>query len=113
MNHGRKVSLKFVLGTIIAITVGVLLIYGLCNFGNWLGHEDAALAESIETNKTYEIVPEMVRVSDHKNGEWSYYVDKRTNYTYLVYESYYKRAVTAMLNPDGTPMTLEQLLNSR
>jgi hypothetical protein len=110
MRNNGKSNLKFVLGTTVAIIIGVALFFGLCRFTDWLGQNDnVAIAETVESN---EILPEMVRVSEHKNDGWSYYVDKRTNYTYLVYEGHYKKAVTALFNPDGTPMTLDQLLNT-
>ena len=111
MYRRKKVSLKFILGTATAIAIALLLIYGLCSFSNWLGQEDAALADSGETYSG--IIPEMVEVCQNPHGDWSYYVDKRTDCVYLVFSAYRKKAVTAVLNPDGTPMTYEQLINSR
>ena len=38
-----------------------------------------------------------------------YSIDRNTGVVYLNYDSYYRHAITVMLNADGTPVTAEQL----
>ena len=58
------------------------------------------------------LVPSMEKISrGPKDACWSYYVDHTTNHVYIVYDAGYHFGLASVQNPDGTPMTLEQLAN--
>lgn len=47
--------------------------------------------------------------ADIKYAEYYYAVDEKTGVVYIVYENQHQYGMTPALNPDGTPMTKEQL----
>ena len=68
-----------------------------------------------DTHEEYSgVIPHMEKVAHNReDGYWSYYVDHTTNNVYLVYRCGYQFGMSTILNPDGTTMTLEQLINTR
>lgn len=58
------------------------------------------------------VVPNIVELGKANGGVSNYYyysIDRNTGVVYLNYDSYYRHAITVMLNADGTPVTAEQL----
>ena len=58
------------------------------------------------------VVPNIVELGRGNSGVSNYYyysIDRNTGVVYLNYDSYYRHAITVMLNADGTPVTAEQL----
>ena len=58
------------------------------------------------------VVPNIVELGRDNNVISNYYyysIDRNTGVVYLNYDSYYRHAITVMLNADGTPVTAEQL----
>lgn len=57
-----------------------------------------------------DIFPSLLRTGDSNYNEvYCYIVDKNTGVVYLEYSAGYHRAITLMMNADGTPITAEQL----
>lgn len=56
-----------------------------------------------------DVHPNVIEIgdADDVNG-YFYLVDKNTGVVYLCYEGYRRRAITVMLNADGTPITADQ-----
>ena len=99
--RGLKIALAIVI--IIAVIFGLIELLILSNnIGPTLAN----------TQEEYSgIIPQMEKISHNtENACWSYYVDHTTNYVYLTYSAGYQFGMSAVLNPDGTPMTLDQLL---
>ena len=58
------------------------------------------------------VVPNIVelgKATSDMGGYYYYSIDRNTGLVYLNYDSYYRHAITVMLNADGTPVTAEQL----
>ena len=59
------------------------------------------------------VVPNIVELGKANNSVISSYyyysIDRNTGVVYLNDDSYYRHAITVMLNADGTPVTAEQL----
>ena len=59
------------------------------------------------------VVPNIVELGKANNSvisDYYYYsIDRNTGVVYLNYDSYYRHAITVMLNADGNPVTAEQL----
>jgi len=51
--------------------------------------------------------------ADIKYAEYYYAVDEKTGVVYIVYENQHQYGMTPALNPDGTPVTKEQLLEEK
>ena len=102
-------------GTVIVILiVGILLgiIYG----ASWIGDQAKLASHSLaSTHEEYNgFTPKMEKISNNPDDvDWTYYVDHTTNSIYLVKETTYQFGISPVLNSDGTPMTLEQLADSR
>ncbi len=62
---------------------------------------------NVDTNGDLISKPKLLTLED--DGCYTYIVDKNTGVVYLEYDSYYRHALTVMLNTDGTPITAEQL----
>ena len=43
------------------------------------------------------------------SGVYYYVVDRRTGVVYLSYDYTHRHSITVMLNPDGTPVTADQI----
>ena len=50
-----------------------------------------------------------VYAADASSSKYYYVVDNRTGVVYLEFEGYCRGGITVMLNPDGTPVTKDQL----
>ena len=50
-----------------------------------------------------------VYASDVTSPRYYYVVDDRTGVVYLQFEAFNRGGITVMLNPDGTPVTKDQL----
>lgn len=64
------------------------------------------------SNYSNHVVPNIVELGRANGGVSHYYyysIDRNTGVVYLNYDSYYRHAITVMLNADGTPVTVEQL----
>ena len=102
-------------GTVIIILiVGILLgiIYG----ASWIGDRATLASHSLaSTHEEYSgLTPKMEKISNNPDDvNWTYYVDHTTDSIYLVKETTYQFGISPVLNSDGTPMTLEQLINTR
>ena len=102
-------------GTVIIILiVGILLgiIYG----ASWIGNRATLASHSLaSTHEEYSgLTPKMEKISNNPDDvNWTYYVDHTTDSIYLVKETTYQFGISPVLNSDGTPMTLEQLINTR
>jgi len=58
------------------------------------------------------VVPNIVELGNITGGGGGYYyysIDRNTGVMYLVYDALNRRAITVMLNADGSPVTAEQL----
>lgn len=55
------------------------------------------------------ITPNILSTSNLGSEDYFYIVDKNTGVVYLGYEGYRRYGLSVMLNPDGTPVTAEQL----
>lgn len=55
------------------------------------------------------IVPNIVTLGGSDAGNYYYTIDRNTGVVYLEYDDTYRHAITVMLNPDGTPVTAEQI----
>ena len=82
------------------IAAGVLVISAGCGKGN-----------AKPNYYTQDIVPNIVQIGDvpGAQNEYCYMVDRNTGVVYLYYATGYKGALSVMLNPDGSPITAEQL----
>ena len=58
-----------------------------------------------------DVCPNVIEIGDYSGATDGYFylVDKNTGVVYLCYQGTYRRAITVMLNTDGTPITAEQL----
>jgi hypothetical protein len=63
---------------------------------------------NVDTNGDLIPTPIILK-SETDNGRYTYIIDKNTGAVYLEYDGYRRRALTVMLNTDGTPLTAEQL----
>ena len=54
------------------------------------------------------VVPNIIDLEKVMDGYY-YSIDRNTGVMYLSYNSYYRHAITVMLNADGTPVTAEQI----
>lgn len=59
-------------------------------------------------NYSNHVVPNIIELGKVMDGYY-YSIDRNTGVMYLSYNSYYRHAITVMLNADGTPVTAEQL----
>lgn len=50
-----------------------------------------------------------VYAADASSPTYYYVVDDRTGVVYLEFDGLYRAGITVMLNPDGTPVTKDQL----
>ena len=84
----------------IVIIVIVLLIALVALFG--------VLADG---NGATTVASEGIRpdVTAYGNGSYFYLVDNRTGVVYLEYSFSYQHGLSVMLNPDGSPVTMDQL----
>ena len=64
---------------------------------------------SVRTQETNVSKPSSDFVVINDNLDYHYLVHEPTGVVYLEYRSGYKQAITVMLNPDGTPITADQL----
>ena len=55
------------------------------------------------------ITPNILSTSNLGGGDYFYLVDKNTGVVYLCYRYGYRHGMSVMLNPDGTPITAEQI----
>lgn len=92
--------------------IGAVFIVILCLVFCACGSTNASRPEK---NFTSEIVPNMVECGSANTnsldgkGVYYYSIDKNTGVVYLSYDAYRRHAITVMLNPDGTPVTADQL----
>ena len=69
-------------------------------------------ASKATSNYSNHVVPNIVELGKGNGGISDYYyysIDRNTGVVYLNFDSYYRHAITVMLNADGTPVTAEQL----
>ena len=62
---------------------------------------------NVDTNG--DLIPRPKILTSENNEYYTYIVDKNTGVVYLEYDSFYRHALTVMLNADGTPVIAEQL----
>ncbi len=112
MTYRTRHILKIILITVVCISLFVAFILGVSALSRWSHLRGPSMAD---TNESYnKLVPSMEQIQvNEKDVYWTYYVDHTTDYVYLVYDNYHQFGVAALLNTDGTPMTLEQFVNSR
>lgn len=59
-------------------------------------------------------IPNMEKIARGPKGScWNYYIDHKTGCIYLVHDGGYHFGLAIVQNPDGTPMTLDELANHR
>lgn len=87
---------------LVLITVMITSILNGCSTGN----TGVASAE----RNIQGVYPNVIEIGDANNDNGYFYlVDKNTGVVYLGYDAVYRRAITVMLNADGTPITADQL----
>lgn len=65
---------------------------------------------SVAEKHYQDVSPQIVEIGDTRtNDGYCYAVDKNTGVVYLEYDGPRRFGITIMLNPDGTPVTAEQL----
>lgn len=63
-----------------------------------------------QVDTSCEITPNITSFSNNHYGfEYYYIVDNNTDVVYLMVFGAYRCALSVMLNPDGTPVTVDQL----
>lgn len=84
----------------------------------WFKHDERAestrpvLADKHRSyNRFFPNMEEIAR--GPKDSCWSYFVDHTTGCIYIKYTTGWQCGLAIVLNPDGTPMTLEDLDNTR
>ena len=97
---------------VLAIVIIAALLFGFAKLIQLSNNVGPTVAD---THEEYSgIVPHMEKISHNtENACWSYYIDHTTNSVYLVYSAGHQCAMSVVLNEDGTPMTPEQLINTR
>ena len=101
-----------ILGVIVvAAAIMTLLIY--LSLKNQENNRDDKTATQYAVSDD---IPALTKVTDDENknfdysSRYSYLIDRRTGVVYIEYASgRYKYGITAMLNPDGSAVTAEQL----
>ena len=84
---------------LVLITVIIVSVLNGCGTG----------VASAECN-IQDVCPNVIEIGDRSGVDGYFYlVDKNTSVVYLCYDGVYRRAITVMLNTDGTPITAEQL----
>lgn len=84
-----------------AAIIAIALCFALIGFLSWLadGSNPATMASE-------GVCPDLAA---YGNGNYYYLVDNRTGVVYLEYSFGHQRGLSVMLNPDGSPVTMDQL----
>lgn len=91
---------------LIFLVVACIIITGIITV---IHQNNTYISKTSATTESGSIKPALVKVGSPLDEGYQYLVDSNTGVVYIEYSSGYQRAITVMLNADGTPITADQL----
>lgn len=97
---------KFLIALVVCIIIAGIITF---THQNDTYISTASTTTASTTTESGSIKPALVKVGSPLDKGYQYLVDSNTGVVYIEYSSMYQRAITVMLNADGTPITADQL----